>query len=977
MLTKQVTCPVLVGRKNELQALIEMLERAVSGRGDTVLIAGDAGIGKSRLCRELKREATARGIRVIQGHCSMAESAVPYGPFMDALRFRLERGDGMAVAQLLGPLLRYLAPLFPELPTGGATAGELSEGPAERAFEAIGQVLQRLAELGPLLLLLEDFHWADPTSRDLLYFLSRRVGELPLLIVLTCRSDELHLGHPVRRLSAMLTRERLAREITLAPLTEPEVGEMVAAILETVPDPELVAAAATRTEGNPFFVEELIKGLSEAGAPGASGAMEVVRAGLPATISEVIVGRVEPLGSRAREVLSVAAVIGRTFSFDLLREVSGVEEEELLEVVEQLVTAQLLVEEHGPSGERYAFRHGLIHEVFYNDIIAPRRRFWHRRVAAALEAQASGSLLVPYEPLAYHSRLGGDAARAGEYALLAGDQAARLFAWRDAEARYQEALAALEPGEESAAREAAILDRLSYVAWCQSRMDDSQRHAEQALELRRGLRDHRGAAALLRRLAFLYAHQRGEWERAATCLREAIGLVAGEADGTEETLATVDLGRLCLERGLYDEAEAALERGLALASRYDGSGEEALALASLGLLAVHRGAVRAGVVRLDLALTLMVDRPLPLDRASGVFRAGIRALEAAREHERALAWIDAAMLHAAQHGAHADSAIYRAHRAAIERRTGQWEQAVVLACHAVDELREARRAELGDALRILGDLHRVRGDLAGARRAYDEARVHGCQDADVGSALVLLAEGQAASAAEKLREALAAHASDDRLFALRVLPFLVEAEVRAGQLERAAEAVEQLQREVACSDFVFGRATVQHAVGLVHAARGETDAARQAFESARAEWEALSQPYERARVSLDLANLLFSGDESRLATELAREALATFEGLGAIDQAELARRMLRRAGVRARAPKSTVPPVGPHGLTPREISVLAELAKGSTNKQIARALGITDKTVSIHVSNILAKLGCTTRTQAAGLAIAERLVPNG
>ncbi len=217
MLTKQVTCPVLVGRKNELQALIEMLERAVSGRGDTVLIAGDAGIGKSRLCRELKREATARGIRLIQGHCSMAESAVPYGPFMDALRFRLERGDGMAVAQLLGPLLRYLAPLFPELPTGGATAGELSEGPAERAFEAIGQVLQRLAELGPLLLLLEDFHWADPTSRDLLYFLSRRVGDLPLLIVLTCRSDELHLGHPVRRLSAMLTRERLAREITLAP----------------------------------------------------------------------------------------------------------------------------------------------------------------------------------------------------------------------------------------------------------------------------------------------------------------------------------------------------------------------------------------------------------------------------------------------------------------------------------------------------------------------------------------------------------------------------------------------------------------------------------------------------------------------------------------------------------------------------------------------------------------------------------------
>jgi ATP/maltotriose-dependent transcriptional regulator MalT len=359
-----------------------------------------------------------------------------------------------------------------------------------------------------------------------------------------------------------------------------------------------------------------------------------------------------------------------------------------------------------------------------------------------------------------------------------------------------------------------------------------------------------------------------------------------------------------------------------------------------------------------------------------VFRAGIRALEAAREHERALAWIDAAMLHAAQHGAHADSAIYRAHRAAIERRTGQWEQAVVLACHAVDELRDSRRAELGDALRILGDLHRVRGDLAGARRAYDEARVHGGQDAEVGGALVLLAEGQAAAAADKLREALAAHPGDDRLFALRVLPFLVEARVRAGRLDGAAAALEHLEREVGRSDYVFGPAVVAHAKGLLHAARGENERAQGAFQAAHDQWKLLGQPYESARVCLDLSGLLISGGEARRGAEIARGALSVFEELGAMDQAELARRMLRRAGVRTRTPKPAVP-VGPHGLTTREIGVLGELAKGSTNKQIARALGITDKTVSIHVSNILAKLGCTTRTQAAGLAIAERLVPSG
>ncbi|MBI1723578.1 MAG: AAA family ATPase [Gemmatimonadetes bacterium] len=976
MLLQPVVCPILVGRAIEMHALLGLLDRAARGSGDTVLVAGDAGIGKSRLCRELRREAVARQLRVIEGRCSAAESSVAYAPFMDALRFRLAKGEGETAARILGPLISQLAPLFPELPTLQADlARERATG--EHTFEAIYHVFRRLAGLGPLLVVLEDIHWADPTSCDLIHHLCRRITSDPVLLIVTHRPEDLPAGHPARHLVGALVRERLARELVLPPLSESEVGQFVTAIVDSPPDAEFVRAVWQRSEGNPFFIEELLKALSDTRGLGEPPlrAADLHRTGVPVSISEAVKSRVEPLGLKALEVLSVAAVIGRRFNFDLLAAVSEMREDQLLPVIEQLMARQILVEEEGAGAERLAFRHAITQEVFYNDIIARRRRMWHRRVATALEAGPAEESAGHFDTLAYHCRLGGDGVRARRYDLLAGDQAARLAAWGDAAAHYERALEVLEGMAPDRATEALVLERLAEVTWWQGRVDDSKHYAEEALALRRALGDRLAAAVLLRRLGTIYSNLRGQAAQAPVAYQEAFALLADEPPSAEHARIATDLGRVYLTDGDFPEAERWLERGLALARPRGDRAEEALALAELGHLAIRRAQIEAGAARLEKARSLAAVGSVALDRAFGVFQAGIRAFEAARDHRRALEWITAALRHADRHGVVGDAAICQAYRAAVDRRLGRLDRAAVDASAAVDRLRAAKRAELRESLRILGDIHRMRGEGDAARRCYDEAVELGERDAEVGRALVLLAEGRAGEAAQALSHALESRSADHRLFALRVLPFLVEASVRAGALAEARSALARLAKAAARTDFRSAGAALAHAWGLVHAAEGDTEGARAVLAEAAESWASLEQPFERARAETELAALLVaSGDRDR-GTEYGRAALAEFNRFGAALEAERARQTLRRAGVRVprRTPGHDAESAA-HGLTLRERDVLAQVVSGATNRQIARALGISEKTAGVHVGHILEKLGCATRTQAASYAITERLV---
>lgn len=966
MIRSPLVCPVSVGREAPLQALLERLDRAAAGDGSLVLVGGDAGIGKSRLIRELKNETAAREIRVIEGRCSSTESSVPYAPLMDALRFRIAKGEGEAAAQMLGPLRAILAPIFPQLDSRVTSAtGKPGERERERPFDLISAVLERLASEESMLLVLEDVHWADQTSLELLHHLAHRAPSFRMLIVATYRSDDLHSGHPLRRLLGSLARDRVGEEMRILPLDREQTREMLQRMLDADPDPLFAAAIWRRSEGNPFFVEELISVLGADGQlkPDATSAQFLEKAPLPSTVSEAVLSRVSAVGPGALETLSAAAVLGRTFDFEDLRSILGMSELELLEILEELVAHQLLREEKVDRRDIYAFPHALMQEALYGSFISRRRRVLHRRAAIALEKRTTATRL---DELAYHFRLGGDHERAWKYAKLAGDEAVRLRAWDDAAAHYENALASLDEMSDESERAAELLERLAGVAWRQSRAAPGRQYAEEALRLRRALGQTEATVRLLRRIAALQTEE-GDTEAAGEALDEALQLLEGKSDSSQLGAIYDELGRLSLGRGDLDRAESLLTHGLSLASRDAQGAEEVLALVSLAELSVLAGQVSAGLSRLDVALALLLEETLPFPRLTRVYAEGVRILLLAQEYTRALEWAEAAQALCERQGIVGLDALFRAMRAVVLTITSGEEDTLTQAARAVDELRRTRRAELKDALRMLAFIHRARGDMGAARLAYEEAADLGERGRGIGLALVSLAEGKYFEAADVLDAALEAVPPSQPLIARQILPYTVEALIAVG---RVADAVRHVGNAQELPDSRAATAQLDHAVGLLRLAQGRPHEARRALESATDAWEKIGNRLECRRASVALFEALLSAGQESEGLAFGRLLLEKLGRPLLPREREIVRRALRRAGVRTR-PDNAAPAEDrtEKRLTTREEAVLREVAQGRTNREIAAALGIAEKTVSVHVSHILAKLGCKTRTQAARFAM--------
>jgi len=879
---------------------------------------------------------------------------------MNALRFRIEKGEGEAIAQMLGPLRAVLAPIFPQLE--GTSADSSIERDRERPFELIFAVLERLAAEEPMLLVLEDVHWADQTSLELLHHLAHRAPSLRMLILATYRSDELHAAHPLRRLLGSMARDRVGEEMRISPLNREETTEMLRCMLDTEPNPAFASAIWRRSEGNPFFVEELISVLAGSGnlKPDEEAAIILERAPLPSTVSEAVLERVNAIGPRAHETLAAAAVIGRSFDFEDLRGLLGMSELELLEILEQLVSHQLLREDPLVRKDSYSFPHALMQEAMYESLISRRRRLLHRRVALVLEKRA-GSTPSRLDELAFHFRVGGEHEKAWHYAKLAGDEAVRLRAWDDAAAHYENALQSLEEMSDETERAAELLERLAGVAWRQSRSVSGRQFTEEALRLRRSLGQTEETARLLRRVASLRIEE-GDTEGAGEALDEALRLLGKSSDSTQLGAIYDDLGKLSLARGDLDTAEHLLTHGLSLASKDAQTAEEVPALVSLGELSVLGGAVSAGVSRLDLALALLKEGRLPFERLTRVYAEGVRVLLLAQDYNRALTWANAAIDLCRKQSVVGLDALFRAMRAVILTITSGEEDTLAAAASAVDDLRRTQRPELRDALRMLGYIHRARGDLAKARIAYEEAAELGDRGRPVGLALVALSEGRAAEAAEILEAAVTAVPPSQPLVARQILPYAVEALIAVGRIDDAERFVENTP---ILPDPNAGVAQLHHALGLLRLAQGRPKEAQAELDVAAKSWDELGNRIEcrRARVAL-LEAMLASGDPQGLS--LGRKLLEELGRPLLPREREMVRRTLRRAGIRTRPSAATIGERSEKSLlTAREEAVLREVAQGRTNREIAEALGIAEKTVGVHVSHILAKLGCKTRTQAA------------
>jgi len=494
-------CPVLVQRDDQLAILESALMEAHRGDGRLAVLSGEAGIGKTRLSSELASLARQLECEVLWGTCSEAELSLPYLPFVEAIGNYVDANDSSEIGDRLGPTRGEVSQLFPQLADAqGPSEPGNSEQAKLRLFEAIACLLAIPADDHGLLLVVEDVHWADASTRELLDHLARRIAGLNALVLITYRSDELHRRHPFVPTLQGWKRSGLAEVVELQPLADAGVGEMLQAILGADQvDPALQELMLERTEGNPFVLEEMVKEATEGGGTlRASGApLTVGDAAIPETVRDTILLRLARLAPEYVETLEAAAALGRTFDYAVLAAVSESPEGTVQSALAEAV-AQQLIEEHPDRPGRYRWRHALTQEAIYTDTVTPRRQAIHSR-AAGVVSQREGTAAVD---LANHLLGAGRLEEAVPVCLRAAEDA-------ESKAAFGQAISLLErilPHLADPRERALTVSRIGRDHWLDGASPTGARYLHEGIDALEALGDRVEAAR------FRVVLGRCEWE---------------------------------------------------------------------------------------------------------------------------------------------------------------------------------------------------------------------------------------------------------------------------------------------------------------------------------------------------------------------------------------------------------------------------------------------------------------------------------
>ncbi len=620
--------PPLVGRSAEWSALLEAYE-AARHEGRLVVLEGEAGIGKTRLAEEFAAHAMAAGATTIGGRCYDGESGLAYQPLVEGLRAALAgQADSAWLQAVPTPWLAEASRLLPELVDlrpGLAPAPLDGPGAQSRFLAGLCQVLLT-ALRGPVpgVLVLDDLHWADEASLDLLTYLVRRLAGQPLCIVVTWRSEQVQGGHRLRRLAAEAQRAGGATVLRLAPLSQPEVAELVLAVA-----PARAGQAAwlyQETEGLPFFLTEYLAVAPE-GAPDAP---------LPGGVRELLQAKLGQVSEAGRQLLATAAVIGRSFDFDTVRGASGRSEEETVAALEEL-TERGLVREVREAGElpalAYDFGHERMRALVYEQTSLARRRLLHRRVAEALAGRADGQSLAA--SIARHFQLAGQETEAAASFKTAGDQARGLYANHEALAHYRSALALGHPDA------AGLHEAIGDLETLAGAYDDALASYEAAAascapEALPGLEHKLGGVH----------DRRGDWQAAASHFEAAL---AASQDDARKARLYADWSLTAHRRGDQRHAVELADRALALAEAAEDTKALAQAHNILGVLTGHLGDHAGARRHLERSLALAERLADPSSRVAALNNLAL-AHRAAGELERALELAETALALCTSHG---------------------------------------------------------------------------------------------------------------------------------------------------------------------------------------------------------------------------------------------------------------------------------------------------------------------------------------
>ncbi|WP_443051955.1 helix-turn-helix transcriptional regulator [Streptomyces sp. NBC_00250] len=988
--------PVFVGRAGELTALTEALSRATAGEPQALLIGGEAGVGKTRLIEEFLDTACGQGAVVALGGCvELGADGLPFAPFATALRSLRRRLPDELTTAADGQEAE-LARLLPELGDPGSHDSS-DEDSTARLFELTVRLLERLAADRTIVLVLEDLHWADASTRHLLTYLLRTLRRGRIVVVASYRADDIHRRHPLRPLLAELDRLRTIRRIELARFTRTEVHRQLTGILAAEPDPGLVEEVFERSDGNAFFVEELVVSHEAGCAPGQ----------LSDSLRDLLLVRVETLSEDAQRVARIVAEGGSTVEYGLLAAVARLGEDELIEALRAAVGANLLLAV--PDGDGYRFRHSLVREAVSDDLLPGERSRLNRRYAEALEsdpalvrADERANRLATYW---YHAH---DPAKALPAVLRASVATRKRHAYAE-QLRLLER--AMELWDEAPAETRGSLRPMDYAEAYPPCGCDPETAALSYLDLlaeaavaarlsgdrERALKICRTALRLLDsaesddplRAAWFWTERarlqsnlgRGDgWEEIA----RAQELVKGLPPSAVHAVVLVGAAGWGMLRNPGPDALTAAERAVEYARLVNAESIELNARLTLGTLMTAAGDVEAGLAEMHAVR----ERTTALGQFTETARAHINissALESLGRSREAVELADDGIRVARSYGLVDSIGWVEANRAESLFSLGSWDEIGEIATRL---LRSATSSKpRGSASLRLAQLAVARGELDAARGHLAEARTaYGSRDTIpqyvLPMAQVEIAVAAAEGRVEDVRTQLAAAEAagfppGTHRYGWPLVLTAVTAEADSRGLPAAAEgraeALDVVRRSVR-------RLATPAPVWEAHSRQVSEEIARAEGRETAARWaevvaayEPLERPHQLARARHRLADaLLVEGGRREEATALLRQAHATAVRLGARPLREDVELLAARARLSLAAEKQAPAPAEPgddtFGLTPREQDVLGLVAAGRTNRQIAEELFISPKTASVHVSNILAKLGVAGRGEAAALA---------
>ncbi len=1008
----RASSPVLVGRDEQMAALEAAFASARQGGPSAVLLGGEAGVGKSRLVGEFGQVAASAGARVLTGGClELGTDGLPFAPFTAVLRELVrEMGADTVASMLPGRTTRGLARLLPELgePDSGGDPGEARA----RLFEEMLTALDHLSAHSPVVLVIEDLHWADRSSRDLLTFLiGNQRAVSGLLIVVTFRSDELHRNHPLRPMLAALDRIAWVERVELPRLTRTDTSELAARILGDPPAPRLAEALYRRSEGNPLFVETLLCCDGELSAE------------LPESLRDLLLDSVRRLPEATQEVLRVASAGGETTGHALLAAVTGLDDDALTAALRPAVTANVL----RVRADGYAFRHELIGEAVHSDLLPGEHSRLHSRFADAIDA--NHSLVPPGRAaieLAHHWYSAHDIAWALIGAWQAAAQAERAVAPAERLALLARVLDLWDQVPDAAERigadHARILEEATNAAYDAGEYERGIALATSALkELDPAAEPVRAAQLLEARGHFKMNLGRKEFP---ADFAAALQIVPADAPAARVPILLA--AARCLPHGGADYRSYA-EEALALAREAGDEANQASALMSLAMYDAGDGQQSSsGSNPLEL-----ITRARIMAEQAGAYGLVARAavneshlLEGAGDHEMAVEAARRGMANAdARYLACELRSLLTVNQAEPLLALGRWGEALQLAEGARDVTLAALPLHRAMLRVVKGRIALARGDAGGAAEAVSAVGelLRGAQYEDqhqlpfgaleillrlatagpagaITAALQVIDDYEVSSGSPRyawpvvVAGATACLSAAAQVRVARDERLRDEVAALAGRLRTIAEKLETFGQAQEANRLTFAAADAH--VAYLLAAFPDTDEAlgtgaapspaqlRAAWDQAAAAWTAVSEPYPLAQTLLHAAEAALACDDRGGAAERLRRAAGLAAHLGARPLSDQIAILARRARISLTGPGeagagTSDAGAGDPGLTGREREVLRLVAAGRSNREIAAELFISPKTASVHVSNILGKLGAASRGEAAAKAHELRLFESG